>query len=145
MKNIWFKRVFLFDSVSDHFYSADQFKREKDMQVWRKDGGTVTVETREPHVYDSEHKLVTFLREHLMKEPYGHWLVFTGAEERILGAQMKKRFFVAQRPYDYLDNMVLSLLRADGMKVRPCLVGSIPSNVAGIATEHLAIACNMDL
>jgi hypothetical protein len=119
--------------------------QEHVMQKWLQDGGTITINTDEPHVYSTEHEFVTFLRQHLAEKPYGHWLVFTRAEERILDAQAAAKPYIARRPIEYLDNMVLSLLRADGMRVRPCFVYSQPPDTTNVSPEHVAVACNFDL
>lgn len=113
------------------------------MQIWRKDGNAIVVDTREPHVYSTENELHSFLRQYLAKEKSEHWLVFTRAEERILAAQQAAKPHIAKWPEVYLDNMVLALIRADGIHVRPCRVHSQPPDVKNMSAEHVAIMCNL--
>ena len=61
------------------------------MQIWRRVGEAIVVDTREPHVYSTESELYGFLVKYLENEKSEHWLVFTAAEERILNGQAALR------------------------------------------------------
>lgn len=101
------------------------------MQVWYRDGTQFLIALREPHVYTTEGELCAFLRAYLMDEKRELLLVFSGAEEKILEEKTVLKPHLGRRPEHYLDNMVLSLLRADGVPVRPHL-----------AEGRVAIECN---
>jgi hypothetical protein len=120
-------------------------RKEQVMQVWRRIGEAIVVGTREPHVYSTEHGLYEFLCQYLAKEKSEHWLVFTGAEEKMLNERAALKSHCGGWPEVYLDNMVLGLVRMDmqaGMNLLSCRVHSNPPDVINVPPEHLAIWCN---
>ncbi len=104
------------------------------MQIWYRDGAEILVALQEPHVYTTEDGLHTFLRQYMENEKRKLHLVFTGAEKKILEGQAALKPHLGRWPELYLDNMILSLLRADGIPVRPHL-----------EEGRLAIECNFEL